>query len=77
MQRAATRITARHADVREMPRPSPYSRTPRRCRTRVDGDLRDLPRAELHVLDTGHFALEDKLDEIAHLILDFLGRKVK
>jgi len=39
--------------------------------------LRDLPRAELHVLDTGHFALEDKLDEIAGLMLDFLGRKLK
>jgi pimeloyl-ACP methyl ester carboxylesterase len=39
--------------------------------------LRDLPRAELHVLDTGHFALEDKLDEIAALMLDFLGRKLK
>jgi pimeloyl-ACP methyl ester carboxylesterase len=39
--------------------------------------LRDLPRAELHVLDTGHFALEDKLDEIAFLMLDFLGRQVK
>ena len=39
--------------------------------------LRDLPRAELHALDTGHFALEDKLDEIAGLMLDFLGRKLK
>jgi len=39
--------------------------------------LRDLPRAELHVLDSGHFALEDKLDEIASLSLDFLGRKLK
>lgn len=39
--------------------------------------LRDLPQAELHVLDTGHFALEDKLDEIARLTLDFLGRKLK
>ena len=27
--------------------------------------LRDLPDAELHLLDTGHFALEDKGDEIA------------
>jgi hypothetical protein len=27
--------------------------------------LRDLPDAELHLLDTGHFALEDKLDEMA------------
>lgn len=38
--------------------------------------LRDLPRAELHVLDTGHFALEDKGDEIAALMHTFLGRKV-
>jgi pimeloyl-ACP methyl ester carboxylesterase len=34
--------------------------------------LRDLPDAELHVLDTGHFALEDKLPEIAPLIDRFL-----
>jgi pimeloyl-ACP methyl ester carboxylesterase len=38
--------------------------------------LRDLPDAELHILDTGHFALEDKLDEMAPLIHDFLDRKV-
>lgn len=36
---------------------------------------RDLPHAELHVLDTGHFALEDKADEIIPLICDFLARK--
>jgi pimeloyl-ACP methyl ester carboxylesterase len=36
--------------------------------------LRDLPDAALHVLDTGHFALEDKLDEIAPLLLSFLDR---
>ena len=36
--------------------------------------LRDLPDAELHVLDTGHFALEDRLPEIAPLIADFLDR---
>jgi pimeloyl-ACP methyl ester carboxylesterase len=34
--------------------------------------LNDLPDAELHVLDTGHFALEDKLPEIAPLIDRFL-----
>ena len=33
--------------------------------------LRDLPRAELHLLDTGHFALEDMGDEIARLMLEF------
>lgn len=37
---------------------------------------RDLPDAEIHILDTGHFALEDKLDEMAPLIRDFLDRKV-
>lgn len=36
--------------------------------------LRDLPKAELHLLDSGHFALEDKGDEIAPLMRDFLGR---
>jgi pimeloyl-ACP methyl ester carboxylesterase len=38
--------------------------------------LRDLPGAELHLLDTGHFALEDKGDDIARLMLDFLDRKL-
>lgn len=36
--------------------------------------LRDIPDAELHLLDTGHFALEDKGQEIAALIREFLGR---
>ena len=27
--------------------------------------LHDLPEAELHLLDSGHFALEDKVEEIA------------
>ena len=35
--------------------------------------LRDLPRAELHLLDTGHFALEEEGNTIAHLIRTFLG----
>jgi pimeloyl-ACP methyl ester carboxylesterase len=38
--------------------------------------LRDLPNAELHLFDTGHFALEDKGDEIIPLMRDFLDRKV-
>jgi len=38
--------------------------------------LRDLPDAELHLLDTGHFALEDKGDEIAALMRNFLDRKL-
>ncbi|MGW1229414.1 alpha/beta fold hydrolase [Streptomyces sp. NPDC002530] len=36
--------------------------------------LRDLPDAELHLLDTGHFALEDRLPVIAPLIAAFLDR---
>ena len=36
--------------------------------------LRDLPQAELHLLDTGHFALEDKAGEIARHMRDFLNR---
>jgi pimeloyl-ACP methyl ester carboxylesterase len=39
--------------------------------------LRDLPKAELHLLDTGHFALEDKGDEVAHLIRYFLDRNLR
>lgn len=35
--------------------------------------LRDLPDAELHLLDTGHFALEDRLDEMVPLIRTFLA----
>ena len=38
--------------------------------------LRDLPAAEFHILDTGHFALEDKLDEMAPLIRNFLDTRV-
>jgi pimeloyl-ACP methyl ester carboxylesterase len=38
--------------------------------------LRDLPDAELHLLDTGHFALEDKRNEIAERMLAFLDRNV-
>jgi pimeloyl-ACP methyl ester carboxylesterase len=36
--------------------------------------LRDLPDAELHLLDGGHWALETNLDEIVPLVRDFLGR---
>ena len=38
--------------------------------------LRDLPDAEIHVLDTGHFALEEDGDLIAALIRDFIHRRV-
>ena len=38
---------------------------------------RDLPGAEIHLLDTGHFALETHGNEIAKLIRDFLGKHLK
>ncbi|WP_395397776.1 alpha/beta hydrolase [Novosphingobium sp. BL-8A] len=38
--------------------------------------LRDLPDAEIHILDSGHFALEDRLDVMAPLIRNFLDRKI-
>lgn len=38
---------------------------------------RDLPRAEVHLIDGGHFALETHGDEIAALIRDFLHREIR
>ena len=35
---------------------------------------RDLKNIEFHLLDTGHFALEEDLDRISSLMRDFLGR---
>ncbi len=35
--------------------------------------LRDIPKAELHLLDTGHFALEDSCDFIAQKIVGFFA----
>jgi len=37
---------------------------------------RDLPEVEFHLLDTGHFVLEDKADEAVPLIRDFLDRTI-
>jgi pimeloyl-ACP methyl ester carboxylesterase len=39
--------------------------------------LKDLPKAELHLLDTGHFALEDQGPKIAALMLNFLDRNLR
>ncbi|WP_454858089.1 alpha/beta fold hydrolase [Rhizobium binxianense] len=38
--------------------------------------LRDLPDAELKFFDTGHFALEDKADEMIPVMRDFLARNL-
>jgi len=38
---------------------------------------RDLADLEFHLIDTGHFALEDKANEVFPLIKDFLNRKLR
>jgi pimeloyl-ACP methyl ester carboxylesterase len=38
--------------------------------------LSDLPETEFHALNTGHFALEDYVDDIALLMRDFLSRRL-
>jgi pimeloyl-ACP methyl ester carboxylesterase len=35
---------------------------------------RDVPNAEVHILDAGHFAMDEKAGEIAAIVRDFLGR---
>jgi pimeloyl-ACP methyl ester carboxylesterase len=37
---------------------------------------RDLPQVEFHLVDSGHFVLEDRFDEAAPLIRGFLDRKL-
>jgi pimeloyl-ACP methyl ester carboxylesterase len=46
--------------------------------TREGGEayLRDLPRAELHRLDSGHFAVEDCLPTISEKMIAFYAREV-
>ena len=36
--------------------------------------LKDLPEAELHLLDTGHFAVEENPVEIAKYIVAFMKK---
>ncbi len=36
---------------------------------------RDVPGAEVHIMDAGHFPLDEKVDAIAALMRDFLGRQ--
>jgi pimeloyl-ACP methyl ester carboxylesterase len=34
----------------------------------------DVPDAEVHILDAGHFAMDEALDQIAPLVRSFLGK---
>jgi pimeloyl-ACP methyl ester carboxylesterase len=36
----------------------------------------DLPNAEIHLIDGGHFLLESAVDEVEPLIRDFLSKHV-
>lgn len=38
---------------------------------------RDLPNAEVHLIDAGHFAVETDTDLIARLMLDFLRYSIQ
>ncbi|RMP29836.1 Hydrolase, alpha/beta fold family, partial [Pseudomonas syringae pv. antirrhini] len=38
--------------------------------------LRDVPNAEVHLLDAGHFTLETHAPEVADYIREFLSRKL-
>jgi quercetin dioxygenase-like cupin family protein len=38
---------------------------------------RELPNAELHLLDTGHFALEEEVDRIGSLSMSFSNRTIQ
>jgi len=38
--------------------------------------VRDVPSAEVHLLNTGHFALEEDTETIATLIRRFLAKKL-
>ena len=40
----------------------------------VEALRRDLPKAEVHVLDAGHFALDEAVDDVAKLMRGFLQR---
>ncbi len=34
----------------------------------------DVPKAEVHVLDAGHFAIDTKADEISDLVRQFMSK---
>jgi pimeloyl-ACP methyl ester carboxylesterase len=37
----------------------------------------DVPNAEIHLLDGGHFLLESAVDEVGELMLTFLGKNIR
>ena len=43
----------------------------------AEGYRHDVPAAELHILDAGHFAMDEAADEVARLTRDFLDRHLR
>ena len=43
--------------------------------TEPEAYRRDVPKAQVHVLDAGHFALDTAADEIADLVRRFMSNK--
>jgi pimeloyl-ACP methyl ester carboxylesterase len=43
--------------------------------TEPEAYRRDVPKAEVHILDAGHFALDTAADEIADLVRGFIAGK--
>jgi pimeloyl-ACP methyl ester carboxylesterase len=43
--------------------------------TEPEAYRRDVPNAQVHVLDAGHFALDTAADEIAELVRRFVSRE--
>jgi pimeloyl-ACP methyl ester carboxylesterase len=40
-----------------------------------DAYRQDVPKAEVHIVDGGHFALDTAANEIAELVREFMNRK--
>ena len=47
-----------------------------KCADMESDTKREIPSAELHLLETGHFALEEEVDRIGSLMHEFLDRTI-
>jgi len=72
--------TQRHRPVRAIvPAPAADARRLGRVESFAVGGMlayqRDVPKAEMHILDAGHFALDENVDEVAALMRAFLAKQ--
>src|SRR5262249_38446027 len=75
-QRAGAHPRSSNRTCRSPASGSPTGFTVRHTTGQLGAGVRDAADrvAEIHVLDASHFALDEKVDEIAALMLDFLGK---